>query len=1397
MCPLELERLEDRLAPNDLGVGTFYAGAPNVSDGNAGVPAITVSHSAEVEGARVDAYVVDPGQPPSDAPPADKAKAPPAAPAKERTPPTDREPEQEWTEGVFSNLVDEWFDAAPKEHVSSLPALSFLGIGIGSGAADAPIANSFRGERPAPSPVFTPERQPSIPAFDQVGSPTALQVSSPTALSQVITTPPATSFADVTARALSSFHASSARIRAPLAPVSPPPSQSSNMGFRGSSWLMQLSAGYQAAVDAGQVESYLAPFRQVLTFDSANRVLVNVHSDTASHLFTLQSEFRARGMIVTQLTLAQNMVTGYFPIGAIRSAGSIANFSGGGPVYRPILRVGSANTEGDAVIGTQQFRQKTSLSGWRIRVGVVSDSVNQVDSHVDSNPDKGIAESQRTADLPPRGVIVLKDGQPTDTDEGRGMLEIIHDIAPRSQLAFHTGNGGPQAMAQGILDLADKAVVKVIVDDVAYPNEPFFNDGILAQTVDRVVYKKNIVYVTAAGNEGDRGWTDSWRPVNTVVAAVQGEFENFDVTGGTDVLQNFSLGVGQTLDLSLQWDAAFLEGGSPLANFQVPNNIDVLITDDTGTRLLRQFSDISSGTGEALERVHFTNDGQFNTTDFALAIVLKSGSAPTMLKWIRFDSTAASVEYEGAPTVFGHAAARAALTVGAVPLSQPDHAESFSSQGPVTILFDQDGERLEMSEEEVRDASSQPATPVPEIRNNKPNVVAPDGVSTANFPGQPAGQPLAPGQHPAFYGTSAAAAQVAGAAALLRGMYPRILSSTLDKLIESNAQNLGSSDVSSSSTGAGLVQLASVPQLPSRAAAPAGATVGPVVNASKKVGEESETAIAIDPTNPRRLFVGANDNSVAAGTFMWGAYSTDGGRNWTGRDIGTTSDGLPVGRGDPTLAWDRFGNLYYANVDDANNDQDNILISTDGGKTFKVLFTAAGANSNNVLDQPSLAVGPGTGGVGSTVWMVAADVGNASPIDVWGAPVTGLGTVGAFTGPVTPPGSDPGNFGDIAVGPKGQVITFYQRNDSSQPNDVFVNTDPDGLGPLPFGNPVKVTSLAMGMFNTIPAQSARQIQTKGSLAWDRSGGRFNGRVYLMYTDAPASNTNDTEIFLQFSDDNGATWSNRIRVNDDIGTNSQFMSRIAVDQRTGILAASWYDCRNDLGNGGVGDRDGVPNTDTEFYSAVSFNGGITWSRNIQLEPLPSSSIANAHNFGNDYGDYTGIAFANGTFHSVWADNSGSLNPPDVSPPEFEIATVAVQIVLAFEDRFEPNDTSDKATFLGGFGVGSQGIGNVSINIHGSGYPDYDWYRWTASANGTFTANMKIVASNGDLELHLFTVDSNNTLIELARDVVRDGRANRTVSAVFGSGQPILVEVKGANSAPGIHDQGNYNLALSMK
>ena len=91
-----------------------------------------------------------------------------------------------------------------------------------------------------------------------------------------------------------------------------------------------------------------------------------------------------------------------------------------------------------------------------------------------------------TGDLP-SSVNVLEEArpiawttaQPTQlpfTDEGRAMLQIVHDVAPGASLAFYTAENSEADFASGIGALA-AAGAKVIADDIGYFDEPFFQDG--------------------------------------------------------------------------------------------------------------------------------------------------------------------------------------------------------------------------------------------------------------------------------------------------------------------------------------------------------------------------------------------------------------------------------------------------------------------------------------------------------------------------------------------------------------------------------------------------------------------------------------------------------------------------------------------------------------------------------------------------------------------------------------------------------------------------------------------------------------------------------------------------------------------------------------------------------
>src|SRR3989442_2628344 len=277
-----------------------------------------------------------------------------------------------------------------------------------------------------------------------------------------------------------------------------------------------------------------------------------------------------------------------------------------------------------------------------------------------------------------------------------------------------------------------------------------------------------------------------------------------------------------------------------------------------------------------------------------------------------------------------------------------------------------------------------------------------------------------------------------------------------------------------------------------------------------------------------------------------------------------------------------------------------------------------------------------------------------------GAPVRGLGRVGRFLPGQEVPGTHNCTYGDVAIGPAGQVMQACNQNSSGQGGGkIYINVDPDGLGPAGFGDHVFVAKTHVGGFDFIAPQPDRSVDAEVGLAWDRSGGAHNGRVYAVYTKEQRNESDNTDIYLRYSDDNGATWSAGGRVNDDKTSNSQFMPKISLDQTTGNLAVVWYDSRNDLGVGGPGNTDGIANDDAQFWGAFSTDGGISFTPNIQI----SAGTSNSHDSGNhiDYGDYTGLSFYGGVAHPALGDDAHSaLTQPDTAFHRHDIYTAAVRV-----------------------------------------------------------------------------------------------------------------------------------------
>jgi hypothetical protein len=157
-------------------------------------------------------------------------------------------------------------------------------------------------------------------------------------------------------------------------------------------------------------------------------------------------------------------------------------------------------TEGDTQLNAALARANYGLDGRSIKVGILSDSYN-----LDHNTATTASQDIATGDLPgpgnpcgyPTPVQVTAEG-PNGADEGRAMLEIVHDLAPAASLAFASALPSDTAFASNIQTLATNGA-NVIADDFVYYNEPFFQAGPLANAVATVT-GNGVNYFTLSHN---------------------------------------------------------------------------------------------------------------------------------------------------------------------------------------------------------------------------------------------------------------------------------------------------------------------------------------------------------------------------------------------------------------------------------------------------------------------------------------------------------------------------------------------------------------------------------------------------------------------------------------------------------------------------------------------------------------------------------------------------------------------------------------------------------------------------------------------------------------------------------------------------------------------------------
>jgi tryptophan-rich protein/subtilase family protein/Big-like domain-containing protein len=461
----------------------------------------------------------------------------------------------------------------------------------------------------------------------------------------------------------------------------------------------------------------------------------------------------------------------------VGAATTVGSFAVAEPAHAPASAASLANPPADSfaapitdsAVGSngataaqvQQALDESGLNviGTGIKVGVLSDSFNDLG---------GAAADEADGTLPSAANIdVIKDLGSGGTDEGRAMMQIIHDIAPGASLAFYTAYDSEQDFANGILALA-AAGSKVIVDDVSYSDEPFFQSGLVAQAI-QTVEAEGVTYVTAAGNEASNGYQAAWSPISgTYDGKTLTDAESF----GGSLVQTVTInteGTGDDVPLVLEWNQAFGAATSDL---------ELLVFNSKG-QLVGTATNASDGepTNPWVE-YDFSKSGTYH-----VAIENLSGPDPGLIKEItEGDGLPATISGANVGTVVGHAMTPGAISAGAVSTADTPAfgftpvSESFSSSGAGTELL---------------------------FANNGTALSSPDQLSPVAVSGVDDIQTTVSGGLSDFYGTSAASASLAGAAALILSANPNLTPAEVEQLMEETALPMANAAVS----GAGLVQL--------------------------------------------------------------------------------------------------------------------------------------------------------------------------------------------------------------------------------------------------------------------------------------------------------------------------------------------------------------------------------------------------------------------------------------------------------------------------------------------------------------------------------------------------------------------------------------------------------------
>jgi hypothetical protein len=336
------------------------------------------------------------------------------------------------------------------------------------------------------------------------------------------------------------------------------------------------------------------------------------------------------------------------------------------------------------------------------------------------------------------------------TAHGTACAEIVHDMAPEADLILI--NLATDVEFAAAMDYLRAEGVDIVSSALGWPlGGPGDGTGPIAQAV-RGVLDDGVLWVNAAGNMARRHWMGSWQDA-------EGD-GLLDFVPGVSI-NTIEVAPGQIVRLALRWDDDW--------SFAVHDFVLELYDDNLS--LVDYAATPATGPGDPTRylAVNGLPAGRYHVMVRRLDMV----PGDPALQLYAYDQDLERAVPEGSILVPADMAD--VVAVGAVPSDMPILTEGFSSRGPST-----DG-RI------------------------KPDLVAPDRVSCASY------DVYRSGEGGGLWGTSAAAAHVVGAAAVLKEFYTGYHNELMADLLRAHTVDLGA-EGPDNTYGHGRLLLDNVPE---------------------------------------------------------------------------------------------------------------------------------------------------------------------------------------------------------------------------------------------------------------------------------------------------------------------------------------------------------------------------------------------------------------------------------------------------------------------------------------------------------------------------------------------------------------------------------------------------------